>query len=49
MTEYKTNNATVRIHGNADRENVEKATIKFMKEVMKCKKERKKEASKTSY
>ena len=51
MTEYKTKNAIVRIHGNVERENVENATIKYLKGVMKCKKskEKSKEASKTSY
>ena len=49
MTEFRTDKAIVRIHGNVERENVEKSTIKFVKEVMKCKNQRKKEASKTSY
>ena len=41
MTEYKTNNALVRIHGNVKRETVEKSTIKFMKEIQKRKKGKK--------
>ena len=48
MTEYKTEKATVRIHGSVERENVEKSTIKFLKGAMKCKREKEKEASKTS-
>ena len=48
MTEYKTKNATVRIHGKADREQIENATVKYLKGVQKCKKEKRKEALKTS-
>lgn len=40
MTEYKINNATVRIHGEIERENVERATIKYLKGVLKCRKSR---------
>lgn len=46
MTEYKTKNATVRIHGNVSRENIEQSTIKFLKGAMRCKTE--KEKQKTS-
>lgn len=31
MTEYKFGKATVRIHGNPDRERIEAATLKFLK------------------
>ena len=41
MTEYKTQNATVRIHGSAEREKVEKATIKFVKAIQKRKRGKK--------
>ena len=43
MTEIRHKNAIVRIHGTVDREQVEKATIKLMKEVIKCRKQREKE------
>ena len=49
MTEYKTEKAIIRIHGTADREQVENATIRYLKGVLKCKREKEKETSKTSY
>lgn len=42
MKEFKTGCATVRIHGNPNREKVEAASIKFLKQVQKRKKEVKK-------
>lgn len=33
MTEYKTKNATIRIHGAVDRDAIKAATIAFMKKV----------------
>jgi hypothetical protein len=41
MTEYKINNATVRIHGNADPEKVRSATEKYLKKVVRSKKNEK--------
>ena len=38
MKEYKINKAVVRIHGTYEKENVEKATIKFIKSTEKEKK-----------
>ena len=49
MTEIRHKNALVRIHGQTEREQVEQATIKFLMGAMKCKKEKRKEALKTSY
>lgn len=34
MTEYKFQNATVRIHGTVDLEGLKKATERFMKKVL---------------
>ena len=34
MTEYKFENATVRIHGTVDLENLKTATERFMKKVL---------------
>ncbi len=42
MTEYKIGKAVVRIHGSADREQLEQSTIIFMKKVKKCQKEKQK-------
>jgi hypothetical protein len=44
MAEYKTEQATVRIHGTVDREKLKAATAKFMKKAIQAK--RKKELSK---
>lgn len=41
MTEFKFKNATIRIHGSVNREQVEAASITFMKKVLKSKKEKK--------
>lgn len=41
MTEYKYKNSVVRIHGNQP-ENIREATEKFMKGVLKCKKQKEK-------
>lgn len=41
MTEYKIKNATVRIHGNADPEKVRSATEKYLKKVVRSKKNEK--------
>lgn len=38
MTEYKINNATVRIHGTVDRENLKRATAQYLKKVVRSKK-----------
>ena len=42
MTEFKINNAIVRIHGEADKEKIKAATERFLKQVEKKKKENKK-------
>ena len=49
MTEYKTEKAVVRIHGSVEREQIEDATIRYLKGVIKCRREKEKETSKTSY
>lgn len=41
MTEHKVCKATVRIHGSVNREQIEEATIKFMKGVIKCRRQTK--------
>ena len=46
MTEFRTDKAIVRIHGKSDRETIESASIKFMKEVRKCKREKEKSKAK---
>lgn len=38
MTEYKTNNVCVRIHGSTERNKLEKATLEFLKAAEKTKK-----------
>ena len=43
MTEYKINNAVVRIHGDVDHDRLRTATEKFMKKVLKCRRTREKE------
>ena len=43
MTEYKFQNATVRIHGSVNEERLKSATEKFMKKVLKCQREKAKE------
>lgn len=45
MTEFKIGKATVRIHGTVEQEKIEEATIRFMKGVMKCQKEKEKQKS----
>ena len=40
MTEYKFENATVRIHGTASKETIEAATIRFLKKVHKIRKQK---------
>lgn len=40
MQEYKINNATVRIHGEADKEKIKAATERFLKRIEKKKKEK---------
>ena len=42
MTEYKHNNATVRIHGTCDPENLKRSTEKYLKKVVRSKKNEKK-------
>ena len=42
MKQYKVGNAIVRIHGSAEPEQLKAASEKFMKKVMKCKKEKRK-------
>lgn len=44
MTEYKINNAVVRIHGEVDNDRLKTATEKFMKKVLKCRREKEKES-----
>ena len=46
VTEYRIGNAIVRMHGTPDREKVEAATLKFMKQVQLRKKQQKKEETK---
>ncbi len=46
VTEYRIGQAIVRMHGMPDREKVEAATLKFMKQVQLCKKKQQKEAHK---
>ena len=46
MTEIRYKNAIVRIHGNVEREQLEEATIRFIKGVMKCQKQREREKQK---
>jgi hypothetical protein len=41
MTEYKFQNATVRIHGSVNQERLKSATEKFMKKVLKCQRKQK--------
>lgn len=41
MKEYKLNTATVRIHGNADSDNLKVATEKYLKKVIRSKKNEK--------
>ena len=40
MTEYKLSYATVRIHGDCNMENIEAASKRFLKQVIKQKKEK---------
>lgn len=40
MAEFKIGNALVRIHGNCDKENLKASTERFMKKVLKQKKEK---------
>ena len=50
MTEYKLGYATVRIHGNVNRDNVKAATERFVKKAMMQKKRRvQSEARKEAY
>lgn len=46
MTEYKIGAATVRIHGEADRERIKAATEKFAKRVLIARQKQRKEAGK---
>ncbi len=48
MTEIRYKNAIVRIHGSAEREQIEEATIKFLKGVLKCQKKKEKQKSEMS-
>lgn len=43
MTEYRTGNALVRIHGSVEREKIKESTIRFIKGVMKCQKQKARE------
>lgn len=43
MKVLKNNNAVVRIHGTPDNENFKKATEKFLKKVIICRKKKKRE------
>ena len=44
MKEFKTGNATVRIHGTCEPENLKRATEKYLKKVVRSKKNEKKKA-----
>ena len=46
VTEYKIGKAIVRMHGTPDRENLEAATLKFMKQVQLRKRQQMKEENK---
>ena len=46
MTEIRYKNAIVRIHGSVNQEHLEEATIKFIKGVLKCQKQREREKQK---
>lgn len=46
ITEYKIGKATVRMHGTPDREKVEAATLKFMRQVQLQKRQQLKEGTK---
>ena len=48
MKEFKTERATVRIYGSAERERIEEATIKFVKGVLKCQRKKEKQKSEIS-
>lgn len=48
MTEYKINNATVRIHGTVDSENLKKSTEKYLKKVVRSKKNEKENSKENS-
>lgn len=45
MKEYRYNNAIIRIQGKVNRENIEEATIIFLKKGEKCRKNKMKENS----
>lgn len=47
MHEVKVGCAVVRIHGSVNQDNMKAATEKFMKKVLKCKKEKERTKSKT--
>ena len=44
MTEYKINNATVRVHGACDTDNLRKATETYLKKVVRSRKNEKKKS-----
>ena len=44
MKEFKTGNATVRIHGTCEPENLKRATETYLKKVVRSKKNEKKKA-----
>jgi hypothetical protein len=48
MQQYNFGNAIVRIHGSYEPDKLEEATKKYVKKVMKCKKQRKQKESCTS-
>ena len=45
MNQFEFNNAKVRIHGNADKEKLQTATLQFMKKVRNKKNEKKNQKS----
>ena len=49
MTEYKIGNATVRVHGTPDPDNLKAATLKFLKQVEQQRKKARNEARKEPY
>ena len=46
MKKIETDCATIKIHGSEERERIEEATIKYIKGVLKCQQEKKKEKQK---
>lgn len=47
MQEFKTGKATVRIHGAVNKQLVEESTINYLKRVIKCRKQKEREETKS--